>query len=532
MGLYALIVVSSLYISLICNAAFYSHLLAIYPLNGENTLFLGSTVALSWGLNSLLLSATVWRFNAKALLAFMVVACVAMSYFSLSYGVVFNDEIIASILQTDSKEALELVNAQLIVFVAVFGLIPAAAIYRVRIKSSPWKASLMARCITIVASLGMVAVLLFVFSDRYAIFFREHKEIRYYQIPFYPLYSAIKVAGSTEAGDHELQPILEDAHRIRGTIPKLVVLVVGETVRSDHFSLNGYHRPTNPRTSKTENLYSYDNVTSCATSTAYSLPCMFSITPRQEFDHAEAAYTENVLDVLQRLKVSVLWRDNNSDSKGVALRVPYEDYRNPDNNPACDTECRDIGMLSGLPDYIDSREGDTLIVLHQMGNHGPAYARRYPATFQGFTPACNSTELAKCSHEEIQNAYDSSILYTDYFLAETIAILKQYQDRYDTTLIYVGDHGESLGENGVYLHGLPFAIAPEEQKHIPLIVWMGDRSGADMSNFDARRSLPFSHDEVSFTLLDMFGVKSDTLVGASKLLYKTLDNNTSVANAF
>jgi lipid A ethanolaminephosphotransferase len=239
------------------------------------------------------------------------------------------------------------------------------------------------------------------------------------------------------------------------------------------------------------------------------VPCLFSFDGRADFDIASARRTENVLDVLAKAGVNVLWRDNNSDSKGVAERVQYEDYRSNVLNPDCDVECRDVGMLSGLQDYIDSHEGDILIVLHQMGSHGPAYSRRYPPEFEEFRPACHTRELSECTREEITNAYDNSLLYTDYFVSKVIELLKENTPNYETAMFYVGDHGESLGENGLYLHGMPYMFAPAAQTHVPLIAWIGRTSDIDYAHTLTLRDVTTSHDSFSSSLLEAFEVDAE-----------------------
>ena len=223
-----------------------------------------------------------------------------------------------------------------------------------------------------------------------------------------------------------------------------------------------------------EDVINFSNVFSSGTATAVSLPCMFSLFGRGGCNGQKEMSTENLFDVLRHAGISILWRDNNSDSKGVALRVPYQDFKNPQKNSVCDIECRDEGMLTGLQAYIDGkRSGDILIVLHQMGNHGPAYYKRYPESFEKFKPVCKTNQLEKCSREEIGNAYDNAILYTDYFLSKVIALLKANSQGFETGMVYMSDHGESLGENGLYLHGLPYFMAPETQKHIAALMWFG-----------------------------------------------------------
>lgn len=532
-GIFQLILAVSIYLGVVFNQTFYSRLTDVYLLDGDNLPFILSVILIVIALNGLLLSLVVWRPLAKPLLSGIIILSCATSYFSETYGVVFDDDIIASMLQTDTREAFDLFTWNFVLYLMILGLLPSAGLMLIDIKVLPWRTNLIKRVSTIVLSLSLMGASLYSFGDRYSVFFREHKEVRYYQIPYYPIYSAIKYAQKTTMRDRQIETILDDASRQYGSERnKIVLLIIGETARSDHFSLNGYQRETNPLTSRIKRLYSYNNVTSCATSTAYSLPCMFSLKSRSQFERSEALYTENVLDVLQRLGVNVLWRDNNSDSKGVAVRIPYEDFRHTSVNPICDTECRDSGMLTGLPRYIDQQKGDALIVLHQMGNHGPAYAKRYPKDFGTFSPACKKSEISECSKQEILNAYDNGIQYTDLFLAKAIDLLKRYEDRYETTLLYIGDHGESLGENGLYLHGLPYAIAPKEQKYVPLIVWFGKHSSTDLRSVESYREQPLSHDELSYTLLDMFDVKSQSLKRSPQLFYKSGQNTEAVANAF
>jgi len=174
----------------------------------------------------------------------------------------------------------------------------------------------------------------------------------------------------------------------------------------------------------------------------------------------------------------------------------------------CSSIC-DTGMLVGLQQYIDEHEGDILIVLHQMGSHGPAYYKRYPAEFERFTPACRSAELSTCSIEEIVNAYDNSILYTDYFLSKVIDFLKQNSSDYETSMLYVSDHGESLGETGIYLHGLPFMFAPEAQIKVPVLVWPGNSSDIDYEKTLSLKDQPNSHDALFDTLLQIFEIRTD-----------------------
>jgi lipid A ethanolaminephosphotransferase len=295
---------------------------------------------------------------------------------------------------------------------------------------------------------------------------------------------------------------------------ELIIMVVGEAARANRFSLNGYEKETNPLL-KQEEIYNFPNMYSCGTSTAESVPCMFSIFDKTDYDYKKGISTENIIDVLKHTKdIEILWRDNNSDSKGVALRVDFEDYRTSEKNTICDNgECRDEGMLVGLEEYIKKNKGkDILIVLHQMGNHGPAYYKRYPKEFEKFTPVCKTNQLENCTQEEVSNGYDNAILYTDYFLSKVINFLKPYSNDYETAMLYMSDHGESLGENGLYLHGLPYFMAPDEQKHIGSLMWFGEGSikdDIDTQKLTTYKDNQFSHDNLFHTLLGLFEVETD-----------------------
>lgn len=290
--------------------------------------------------------------------------------------------------------------------------------------------------------------------------------------------------------------------------PKLMVFVVGETVRADHVGLNGYQRDTMPLLASQPDIYSFKDAASCGTSTAYSVPCMFSYANREDYDPDTADYNENVLDTLSKQGVNVIWRDNNSSSKGVADRVTFEDYKTAEKNPDCDIECRDIGMLDGFDKLVKSaaKPQDTLILLHQMGNHGPAYYQRYPKQFEYYKPVCMTNELSKCDDQSVINGYDNAIRYTDYFLNSIIDTLKPYQQDYQVVMVYISDHGESLGENNIYLHGMPYNIAPEAQKKVPVIVWSPKNNSIDASRLANMTSQPVSHDFITPTLLNFFGI--------------------------
>ncbi len=210
----------------------------------------------------------------------------------------------------------------------------------------------------------------------------------------------------------------------------------------------------------------------------------------------------------------MLWRDNNSGSKGVTDRIGMEDISQIKVDGLCDEEeCFDEILLHNLQASVDRTPGDLFLVLHQKGSHGPLYYKRVPDSFRKFTPECRQDEVQECSKEEIVNSYDNTILYTDYFLAKTLDFLKANENRYETALLYMSDHGESLGENDIYLHGAPYVFAPDGQTHIPFLAWMSpsfaDDAGVDLSALRKKTDEPYSHDNLFHTVLGLFDIQTE-----------------------
>jgi lipid A ethanolaminephosphotransferase len=443
-----------------------------------------------------------------------------------TYNVVIDDDMIRNSLQTNLNESLDLLSIKLVLYVLFLGVIPSFYVYKKQIKYASFRKELFMKFKVLGTSLALIVFLLFTFSQFYTSFFREHKPLRYYTNPTYWIYSIGNYINKTsKSGTVVVKAIGGDAMvEEKEREPKeLVILVVGEAARADRFSLNGYTKETNPLLSQESDLVSFDNMHSCGTSTAISVPCMFSLYGKNDYDYEKGVSTQNILDILVNTgSIDILWRDNNSDSKGVALRVPYEDFKTSDKNTMCDTECRDEGMLVGLDKYIDSHKNrDILIVLHMMGNHGPAYYKRYPNEFEKFKPVCKTNQLEECSVESINNAYDNAILYTDYFLSKVINFLKSYDKTHEAVMFYISDHGESLGENGLYLHGLPYFMAPDTQTHIASMIWFGDGIKEDL-NLTKLRTLTnkvFTHDNLFHSLLGFFEVDTKLYDPKKDLLY-------------
>ncbi len=481
------------------------------------TLFSLSFLLLLVLLTAVLLNFFRFRYLLKAVLIFILVASSFASYFMTNYGIMIDTSMIFNLAETDVNEAGELITMGLLWHVLFFGLIPASIIYKAKIIYLTPIKQLAQNSAFIVLCIIAITTNTLLFSTGYASFFRNHHDTRYLINPINYVYSVSKYLAQTIVVN-DMTPIqigLDAQHtKEKPSNQKkfLLVIVVGETARAMNFSLNGYKKMTNPVLAK-EDILNYPNFYSCGTSTHVSLPCMFSMFGREEFDEALAKRYEKLPDVLQRAGLDVFWRDNNSGCKGVCKNIPTENTNLVHLYAVCSSsECYDEAMLVNLKQNIENRTRDTVVILHQKGSHGPAYYLRHPGSFQKFTPECQSKELTNCSTQEIVNAYDNTILYTDYFLGKVISFLKQESEKFDTAMLYISDHGESLGEHNVYLHGLPYMFAPEEQKHVPFISWFSD--GFIKSNQLNRSCLKrnviniYSHDNLFHSVLGLTQVST------------------------
>ena len=456
------------------------------------------------------------RNTVRPLLALVVLVTAAASYYMDRYSVYMDRPMLANVFATDYKEARELLGPGMAVHILVFGMLPAALLWWPRLKKRPLARAFAVRAgwVVAAAALGLGSLLL-VFAD-FASMMRNKEEMRYLITPGNIVASiSANLWGKARRPNQPKLVVGADA-KVAGALrarPLLFVLVVGETARSRNFSLNGYDRPTNPELAK-RNVISFPDAVACGTSTEVSLPCMFSSYGRSNYDEEKVQTHESVLHVLARAGVQVLWRDNQSGCKGVCDGLPVDQLDHAGVAPFCSgDQCLDEVLLSGMEQVLRDRQGNLLVVMHQLGSHGPAYFRRYPPAFRKFQPDCQSEDLRLCSAAEIVNAYDNSLLYTDFFLGKVIDWLEQAQGTHETAMLYVSDHGESLGEGGLYLHGMPYAIAPKGQTRVPFVLWMSQafRAGLGIDEQCLRaRARPdaASHEQLFHSLLGVFSVQT------------------------
>jgi lipid A ethanolaminephosphotransferase len=425
-------------------------------------------------------------------------------------------------LQTNPAEARDFIGWPLLWRLAWQAGVPIALVWLTWLPREGWGRATLGWIGGCAAGLALLFAAALPLYGHYVSYFRNEQAARYLIAPANVVVGSIRLLRKSLQVEGPHVPVGLDARRAASTggRPLLVVVVVGETARAANFSLGGYARATNPLLAQRDVFY-FTDVTSCGTATATALPCMFSELPRSEFDLPAARRRDSVLDIVQRAGVAARWVENQSGCKGVCDRVPNEMAR-PYHPASCSgDECLDETLLHALDAQLPRIGADTLLVLHAMGSHGPAYHRRVPPGRDVFQPACNTARIETCSDEQIVNAYDNSILYTDYVLAGLIDRLAA-ADGVDSVLLYVSDHGESLGERGLYLHGQPYRLAPAVQKQVPMLLWFSrdtlSRLRIDASCLRQALRKPHSHDHFSHTLLGLTGIETEAYRGNLDLL--------------
>ncbi|MGA0609201.1 phosphoethanolamine transferase [Caldimonas sp. KR1-144] len=525
-----LVFLAGLWIAAAANWPLWRALAALPEMHGLRFAVFGASMFVAVAaLTALVLLPLSSRRVLRPAITLFLLAAAFGAYFMSSYGVVIDPTMMVNVLQTDVRETRDLLSLRMALTVVAVGVLPALWLWRqpLRAPTGRWPSRVLVRMIAAAALLAAIVGLGYANFQTLSSTTRNHKELRYLINPLNSVYALGRIAFAAQARPAgPPQPIGLDARLLAappGAKPPLVLLVVGETARADHFALNGYERPTNPELSRIEGLVSFRQVRSCGTSTAASLPCMFSPLGRQAFLDRQQD-SENLVDLLQRAGLAVLWLDNQSGCKGLCERVPHASTAQPApgqfSAPGAlchGGECLDEALLYDLDARIAAldaqrRARGVVVVLHQMGSHGPAYASRSPAERKPFAPECTSNVLQDCASDALVNAYDNSIVYTDHVLSQAVAWLAARNDAWSTAMLYVSDHGESLGENGLYLHGVPYAIAPQAQTHVPMLLWLGSGAkralGVDGSCLERLRDAPLSHDNLFHTTLGLAGVRA------------------------
>lgn len=520
------------------NPAFLTLMASAFLVAAYNTSFWGKFIDVTGGINlsnlplymasflimtllfNAFLTVVAYRIFFKPVLMLIFCVTALAAYFMSQYGVAIDSTMVQSVIETNPREAADLLNGRMAMYFLLLGVVPSAILWRTKLAFASLQRDLLIRVGIVVLSLVSAIGLTLAFYKYYAPTFREHRQLQFLMTPANYIWATNSYLKRKLGRAATVAPIGMDA--ARGAYWKdqtrraVTVIVLGETARAKNFSLNGYARNTNPELSKKSGLINFTNVQSCGTATAVSVPCLFSSLGRSNYSESKAKSQQGLLDVITHAGMDVLWRNNNAGCKGVCDRVPYEDMSKPvAGSPFCNAdECFDERMLEGLPEKIRASNKDMVIVLHQQGSHGPTYWKRYPEKFRQFGPECATSDLQKCATGDIVNTYDNTILYTDHFISQAIDMLRRMErdDPIDVSLVYFSDHGESLGENGMYRHGAPYLFSPVEQRHVPFMVWLSDRFRSrfriDAACVAARSEQAFSHDNVFHSVLGMLNINT------------------------
>lgn len=515
MSMTMLVVILAVYFGTVMN---YPVLNTIFKLseNVSNPLFPFTAPVLLTCAFIIIFSALAWPYIFKPFMAFVILTSAAALYAEINFQTLFDSTMIESVFETNTSEVLFYLNSSTMLYLLVFGVLPCIFLAMVRIKPyRTWMHAIASRVgVLLIAVVGVGLIAETCYKD-YASVGRNNQYLNKMIIPAH-IYSSAKYLNKTYFETKlAYQTVGTDAQisEAPNGKPTLMVVVLGETARAMNFTQNGYSRETNPFT-KNLGLIAFQNVSSCGTYTALSVPCMFSSMTRETYNKPRAAAQDNALNVLQHAGVDVLWIDNDGGDKGVADKLRYISINSSLKNEDCNgSTCFDIAMLNDAKKFIDDGTRNKLLVLHTIGSHGPTYWQRYPDAHAPFQPACNRSDIENCNDEEILNVYDNTLVYTDFVLAQVIAELKAVSTDYNVMLTYISDHGESLGESGLYLHGTPYAIAPKEQTQVPWLIWMPEQYAQQKSLStnclkDKAQNGNLSHDNLFHSLLGLYGVSS------------------------
>ena len=523
------ILLFALYIALALNVAFYRQAWTLLPVNSvHNALVFFTMPLVAFSVMVICLALASFLLLEKVLATLFILLSASAQYFILTFGVIIDRSMITNILDTTPAESYALMSGKMILTLLFTAAFFVALAWWIKIKPATrkWREAGL-RGASVLVSVALIVMVAALFYKDYASLFRNNKELVKSLNPSNSITAINSWYTHNKMDNLPLVRIGEDAKQKtsmqNGPRKNLTILIVGETSRADDFSLGGYSRETNPRLAQ-DNVVYFPRTTSCGTATAVSVPCMFSNMPRAHYNEQLAHHQEGLLDIAQRAGIQVQWNENDGGCKGACDRVPHQNMNALNLPGQCiDGECYDEVLFHDLANDIDKLNGDGLIVLHTIGSHGPTYYNRYPKEFRKFTPTCDTNEIQSCTQEQLVNTYDNTVLYVDYIVDKAIKLLQSKQDKFTTSLVYLSDHGESLGENGIYLHGLPYSIAPDTQKHVPMLVWLSDdyqkRYGV---NYDCLKKEStqneYSQDNLFSTMLGILGVETTEYRAADDIL--------------
>jgi len=507
---YYFILFVSIFISFVYNTKFFKILYVDIGLSSFASIyFFFAIIVTIVSAISILLLIFGQRYILKPLVIILIIISSILSFYNNQFGVTVDEQMIINTLQTDINEVVDLISFDLFIHIFFLGIVPSLIVYFIKIEYETFKKDLVLRFLFTLSAFIIVIVIIFSNFKQVSFITRQHKKLNQHITPLYTLNSAYRLVRSSFQETVEFKKLGKDAKLLGNNKKTIGIMVVGETARADRFSLNGYQKETNSELKK-RNVFSFNNTISCGTSTAYSVPCMFFLNGEKNFTLFKAKNQSNVLDVLSFAGVNTIWVNNNSSCKFVCSRIKSIDVIKNLGGEDKNINFDEI-LLDTTNKILKDNKDNILIVLHTMGSHGPRYYKRFPDKFAKFKPFCNNNTPQNCSKNELNNSYDNTIVYTDYILSKLIDILKENKD-YNSFMLYASDHGESLGENGIYLHGLPKKIAPKEQTNFAMVLWISDQmiknQNINLSMIKNKFTKELNHDYLSHTLLDLFKVQT------------------------
>ncbi|MDO4997373.1 MAG: phosphoethanolamine--lipid A transferase [Neisseria sp.] len=519
-----LIFLVALYFTVAFNIPFYRAVFQNYqPIGAFGDYFVYTVPLVLLVLCNIIFNVLTLPFVHKIIVPIFILFGAAVSYNSLFFNIYFNREMLDNVLQTHAAEALGMMSVSYVLWLVFLGIVPAILYVRCRLQYAVWWREILKRLASIAASLVVVLAIAALFYQDYATFFRNHNNMKYLIVPSNFVGSSISKIKQIRKANMPYDAWAKGSKLAKpNAVRHVSVLVVGETTRSQNWGLNGYAKSTTPkmaqRMANGEAMVNFSNVSSCGTSTAVSVPCMFSPVTQADYGDIKIQKQDNVLDALQYAGIGVHWLENNSDCKGACKNVPTVrtiDFKLPE---MCRSGlCLDNIMLPELDKILANAPAnqDLAIVVHTIGSHGPTYYERYTDKERVFTPTCDTREINRCSKEELDNTYDNTIVYVDQLLDQIITRLQQHED-WASSMFYLSDHGESLGENGVYLHGMPYAIAPKEQTSVPMLMWFSNtwlaNKNVDLACLkDKAKTQTYSHDNFFHTIFSLFDMQTNSV---------------------
>lgn len=422
----------------------------------------------------------------KALIAFTFIANAISLYFINTYEVLITDMMMGNVFNTRYSEASGFFSWSAVLYIIFLGVPPCIYLFAKRTDYSTF------RCFLTNMGIPLLIVALVLLANMRNILWIDNNAPRLGSLlmPWSYTVNSVRYYNSVQQRNRK-EIMLPDAQFTKES-RDICVLIIGESARRGNFSLYGYDRETNP-------LLAGDSV---KTYMANSASTYTTAAVKAILDHKDTGKLYEILpNYLYRHGVDVIWRSTNWGEPPLHIEKIYNKKTLKNMFPDAD-ERYDGLLIEGLKEEISScKKEKQLIVLHTGTSHGPTYNLKYPAEFEVFKPACNTVEISTADKQELINAYDNTILYTDYLLHSVIEILKEIPDR-RCCMIFVSDHGESLGEDNLFMHGMPKNIAPREQFEIPFIVWHND-DNTQMKNLEEVEQYFVFH-----SIMNWFGMQS------------------------